>query len=124
MCMPNKALEAKFWLHSKLVGRLNPSTFLCGAQQHVPLHLALVHEALAAELAGVPRLATVHGLLVFVELHPAVKHLTTQCSVQPDSKPVSTSLICNQKYKELYHHNINIHETIINSHCSSCCKQL
>ena len=80
MCMPNKALEAKFWLHSRLVGRLNTSTFLCGAQQHVPLHLALVHEALAAELAGVPRLATVHSLLMSSELHLAVKHLATQCT--------------------------------------------
>ena len=44
------------------------------------LHVALVHEALATELAGVPRLATVHGLLVSGKLHPAVKHLTTQCA--------------------------------------------
>ena len=78
--MPNKALEAKFWLYSRLVDRLNPSTFLCGAQQHVPLHLALVHEALAAELAGVPRLATVHSLLMSSELHLAVEHLATQCT--------------------------------------------
>ena len=45
------------------------------------IDVALVHEALAAELAAMPRLATVHGLLVLVELHPAVKHLTTQCTV-------------------------------------------
>ena len=68
-------MEAKFWLHSRLVGRLNPSTFLCGAQQHVPLHLAL-----AAELAGVPRLATAHSLLMSSELHLAVEHLATQCT--------------------------------------------
>ena len=45
------------------------------------LHMALVHEALARELAGVPRLAKVQGLLVSGELHPAVKPLTTQCAV-------------------------------------------
>ena len=67
-------------MHSGLVGRLNLFTFLRGAQHHVPLHLALVHEALAAELAGVPRLATVHFLLMSSELHLAVEHLATQCT--------------------------------------------
>ena len=43
--------------------------------------MALVHETLATELADVPMLATVHGLLVLGELHPAVKHLATQCAV-------------------------------------------
>ena len=41
-------------------------------------YVALVHEALAIELPAAPRLGTVHGLLVSVELHAAVKHLTTQ----------------------------------------------
>ena len=52
----------------------------------MPLHLALVHEALAAELAGVPRLATVHSLLMSSELHLAVKHLATQHT--PPSSPL------------------------------------
>ena len=67
-------------MYSGLVGRLIPSTSLRCAQYHVPLHLALVHKAFAAELAGVPRLATVHSLLVSSELHLAVEHLATQCT--------------------------------------------
>ena len=64
-----------------LIGKYLPPPLPLTAQFHMLIHVALVHEALAAELAGVPRLATVHGLLVSVELHPAVKHLTTQCTV-------------------------------------------
>ena len=45
------------------------------------IHLALVHEALVTELPAAPRLGTVHSLLVSVELHAAVKHLTTQCTM-------------------------------------------
>ena len=44
----------------------------------IGIYVALVHEALAIELPAAPRLGTVHGLLVSVELHAAVKHLTTQ----------------------------------------------
>ena len=61
--------------------KILPLTRALAAQFHVLLHMALVHEALATELAGVLRLATVHDLLVSGELHPAVKHLTTQCAV-------------------------------------------
>ena len=64
-----------------LIGKYIPPTLPLAAQFHVLIHLALVHEPLAAELAGVLRLATVDGLLVSVELHPAVKYLTTQCTV-------------------------------------------
>ena len=46
----------------------------------MPLHVAFVCEALATELAGVPRLATVHSLLMSSELHLAVEHLATQCT--------------------------------------------
>ena len=60
-----------------LLGRFLPPTLPHAAQFHVLLYVALVHDALAKELAGVPGLATVHGLLVSGELHPAVKHLTT-----------------------------------------------
>ena len=65
----------------KLIGRCLPSTLPLAAQFYVLIHVALVHEALAAELAGVPRQATVHGLLVSVNLHSAVKHITTQSAV-------------------------------------------
>jgi len=64
-----------------LIGKYLPPPLPLTAQFHMLIHVALVHEALAAELAGVLRLATVYGLLVSVELHPAVKHLTTQCTV-------------------------------------------
>ena len=64
-----------------LIGKYLPPPLPLTAQFHMLIHVALVHEALAAELAGVLRLATVYGLLVSVELHPVVKHLTTQCTV-------------------------------------------
>ena len=51
------------------------------AQLQVLLHVALVHEALDIELLAAPRLGTVHGLLVSVELRDAVKHLNTQCTM-------------------------------------------
>ena len=50
-------------------------------QLQVLLHVALVHEALVIELLAGPRLGTVHGLIVSVELHAAVKHLNTQCTM-------------------------------------------
>ena len=65
----------------ELIGRYLPSTLPLAAQFYVLIHLALVHESLAAQLAGVPRQATVHGLLVSVDLPSAVKHITTQCAV-------------------------------------------
>ena len=43
--------------------------------------MALVHEALATDLPAASRLGTVHGLLVSVELHDAVIHLTTKCTI-------------------------------------------
>ena len=63
-----------------LIGKYLPPTLPLSAQLHVLIHVALVHEALAAELAGVPRLATVHSLLMSSELHLAVEHLATQCT--------------------------------------------
>ena len=64
-----------------LIGKYLSPTLPLAAQFHMLIHVALVHEALAVELAGVLRLAIVDGLLVSVELHPAAKHLTTQCTV-------------------------------------------
>ena len=47
----------------------------------MPLYVAFVCEALATELAGVPKLATVHGFLVSRELPPVEKHFTAKCAV-------------------------------------------
>ena len=44
---------------------------------HLIIHLALVHKAFATELPAAPRVGTVHSPLVLVELHDAVKQLTT-----------------------------------------------
>ena len=64
-----------------LLDRFIPPTLPIAAQFCVLLHVAFVHEAVATDLTGVPRLATVHGLLVSDKLHPAVKHLITQCAI-------------------------------------------
>ena len=64
------------------LSRCLPPTLPLAAQLHVLLHVVFVHDAVATELADVPRLATLYGLLVLAKFHPAVKHLTTQCNVQ------------------------------------------
>ena len=51
------------------------------AQLQALLHVALVHEALATDLPAASRLGTVHDLLVSVELHDVVIHLTTKCTI-------------------------------------------
>ena len=70
-----------------LLGRCLPPTLPLAAQFNVLLHVALVHESVATELAGVPRLADVYGLLVSGELHAAVKQLTTQCTIELHTMP-------------------------------------
>lgn len=77
----SKDQVAHYALLLGLLGRFIPPTLPIAAQFRVLLHVAFVHEAVATDLAGVPRLATVHVLLVSDKLHPAVKHLITQCAI-------------------------------------------